>query len=803
MWTRKLYTAINVLGLAVGLACVILILLYVRHELSYDTHYTHADRIYRVSADYPSVAGRPGMRVAPNVHDAAAMLEQEFPQQVERAARIWGHRVRLSREDVTFYVPDFRWADPALFEIFDFEWLAGDPRTALAEAGSVVLTASTTARYFGDADPLGQTLVLEQQWPLRVTGVIGDLPHTTHLSADAIASMETGAAVLGWDYAGNWSFWAYHTYVLLREGASIDAMESRLPEAIERHKRPSDSISGMTATKLTDIHLRANRIGELGIPGSMTNLRTIGAIALCILLIACINFQNLSTARSTQRAREVGMRKVAGAERGQLIRQFLGEAVLFAAVATLLAVVLVELLLPPFGAFLGRTLAFDYFAEPTLLVGLALLALIVGVIAGSYPAFYLTAFNPVSALKGDLTRGRRGAQLRSALVVLQFSISITLLIATAVIHFQREYARDLETGFATESVVILEASPTVGLAAGWSAFKSELLAHPGITHVTRGTMRPTGLGTRLVRAEGGEALDLYNKWADDDFFEAYDVPVLAGRGFSAEHPGDRFVPPDNGLERIGGSFVLNELAALTLGWTPEQAIGRWFEVDFSGDFSLAVGGPVIGVVENIYHESIREPLKPVFYMAPEPMWGDGPSFLDASVKLSGSRMREALEHIDETWAAHMPDQPLIRRFLDEEFQALYDAERRQAESFAAFSALAVVIACLGLLGLASFATEQRTKEIGVRKVMGGTVLDIVRLFTGEFGKLVLVANVIAWPVAYVLMRGWLENFAYRIDLDLLYFVCSGLLALAVALATVGTIAARAASTKAIDSLRYE
>jgi putative ABC transport system permease protein len=802
----KLYAAINVIGLAVGLACALLIFLYVRHELSFDRRLADADRIYRISADYFEGNGREAWSPAPNVQPAALQLALDFPNEIEQTARIAAARVRLRVGDTVRYEDGFRYADAGFFDIFALDWIAGDRARALAEPGSVVLTESAAARYFGADDPMGQSLLLENRWPITVTGVIRDFPNDTHLSGNLIASFDAGAKLLDWDYATNWSFWNFHTYVRLKPGVAIDSLASRFEDFVARHKRPGDGVSSMTATRVTDIHLNPRPV-ELRAPGSMTSVKTFSAIAFCILLIACANFTNLATARGAQRAREVGVRKAMGAGRFQLAAQFLGEAALYTVAALLVAIALVELLLPAFNAFLDTPLTVDYFGDFRLVATLVALVPLVGVLAGAYPAVYLSAFEPSRVLKGDVTRGTSGVRLRAALVVAQFAISIGLLIVTAIVFQQTSFARTLERGFDTEPIVVLTGSQAEGLGPRWDALKRRLASHPEITHVIGGSMMPASAGDRSVRAEGGDPAGrtMPGKGVDFGFFETYGIELLAGRTFSEERGTDRFVVPTRATPHTAGAYVLNELAARELGWTPEQAIGKWFELDLSADFSFAVRGPVVGVVSDTYIASVREPQRPiVYFISPEvTTYDSAPFFFDASLRLTGNDLPATLEFIDAAWREIMPDQPLTREFLDARFDALSRNEERQAGVFAAFSVLAIFVASLGLIGLASFTTQQRTKEIGIRKALGGSVVDVLALLTGQFSKLVLMANLIAWPAAYFLMDDWLSTFAYRIDMSPLVFLGSSMFALAIAWITVAAIAARAAGAKPIHALRYE
>jgi putative ABC transport system permease protein len=812
--TRKLYSAINVVGLAVGLACFVLIALFVTHELGYDTHWTNADRIYRLSRDYaPRDGGRARVPASANAPMAPALVE-EFPEiaraarlfggRSEQAGRTFGARALLSRDDLAFYEDRLRFADPALLEILDFDWLGGAPAAALAEPNSIVLTESLARKYFGGEDALGRTLVFNGQTPLAVTGVIRDLPETTHLSIDALASLSTLTGMMGPQLLENWNGNTdFHTYVLLRDDADIAAIESRLPAFLDRHIENGSAFSSLTLMNVADIHLRSNRDEEWKAPGDLGTVYSFAAIALGILLIACINFMNLSTARATTRAREVAVRKSLGATKAQMISQFLGESILLSGVAMILAIALVEIALPAFTAFSGSEPPFDYLDDPALLFGLVGLTVIVGLLAGSYPAFYLSAFEPARVLKGELTRGKAGARFRNVLVVLQFSIAIALLIGTAVVYQQTSFARNLDLGFDKDRIVVL---PGIGaLGAQWPAFKEELTAGPGIVGVTGSHYTPFSTDDNSVglRERGGSAANFIQiVIVDYGFFETYGIDVLAGRSFAPEFANDTLVMPNAENPGGRGSVIINEAAAQLFGWSPVDAADRPVDLGLNEEFSARIESTVVGVVNDTHFESVQVAVRPLlFLLNPQP--GSGLPLNVASIRVTGTDLQRTLAHIDEAWAEFRPDQPVSRHFLDQDFEALYQAEQRQSRMLATFSALAIFVACLGLLGLASFTTEQRTKEIGVRKVMGGTVYDIVRLFAGEFSRLVVIANVIAWPLAYFLMRRWLDNFAYRIDLNVVVFVGAAAAALAVAVVTVGTIAGRAAGANPVHALRYE
>jgi putative ABC transport system permease protein len=796
----KVYSLINVAGLALGLASVVLISLFVRHELGYDSFWPNADRIYRISRDYYATDGAPNRVPASNNAPVAPALLEDFPE-IESAARVFGGLTLLSRGDVAFYEERFRWADNTLFEIFAFDWLAGDPKTALAEPASIVLTEKLAKKYFPGIAALGQTMLIDNRTPVTVTGVIRDLPPSTHLSFDALGSMKAlpDDMLAGWN--NNTDF---HTYFLLRAGASLATVEARIPDFLNRRIAPDTSArSGMTIMNVRDIHVRSTRDEEWQPSGNIATIASFTAIAALILLIACINFMNLATARSAKRAREVGVRKSLGAARRQVVAQFLGESMGMAAVATLVATVLVELALPKFSAFLGVDLSLEYFGTRGVALQLAALALVVGVVAGSYPAFYLSSFEPARVLKGEVSRGREGAAFRNVLVAAQFAIAIALLIGTAIVYQQDRFARGRDLGFDKDQVVVLAAPPGLGLrGVDWEPFRNEIAKAPGILGVTASHYTPFSWDdNRLpVRQPGSDAFSRIQFMAVDyDFFETYRIATLAGRAFA------RNLAPRAALSQqtppASADVVLNESAARMLGWNADEAVAKPVDIGLQANWSPA---HVIGVVADTYFESVALPVRPMIYVfGAEPASQLYGFIRTISIRVTGDDLPATLARIDALWREHVPGRPVVRHFLDDDFDALYRSEQRQAQLLTFFSGLAIAIACLGLLGLAWFSTERRVKEIGIRKSMGGTVWDVVLLFTSEFSRLVLLANLVAWPVAYFVMQRWLAAFAYRIEMSPLTFAGGAAVALAVAFGTVAAVAARAAAAKPVASLRYE
>jgi putative ABC transport system permease protein len=801
---QKMYSAINVLGLAVGLASVVLIGLYVSHELGYESTFPNADRIFRISRDYYAREGSPMRVPASNNAPVAPALLADFPE-IERVARVFGGAMLFRRGDTTFNEQQFRWADPALLEMFTLDWVSGDPKTALSQPTSLVINETLATKYFGAANPIGQTIMLNNSRDVTVTGVFRDLPGNTHLAFDALAPLES---IPGWpNFMQSWNNNTdFHTYFELRAGASIEDLEGRLPEFMKRHfPEAVVAASGMSVMNVRDIHVRSTRDEEWKSPSSLSTIYASATIAVMILLIACINFMNLSTARAAKRAREVGVRKSLGASRAQLIAQFLGESVGTAAIAMLVATMIVELALPAFGAFVAADLSFSYFESGGTGLWLIALTVLVGVAAGSYPAFYLSAYSSAKVLKGDVSRGSAGARFRNVLVTVQFAIAIVLLVGTGVVYQQTRFARDLDLGFDKDQVVVLEASMTGNMRRQWEALKTELERVPGVAGVTASHYTPFSWDDNRwpVRRPGQETQSRIQYMAVDyGFFETYRIDMLEGRGFSPDFAADQLVAPQPGAAIIPAGFVLNESAARLLGWTARAAVDQPIEIAPGGPFVLP--GTVVGVARDTYFESVAVPVRPMIYvLAAEPRGAFFQRINHVSLKVEGADLRATLAGIDDAWRSVLPNEPIVRHFLDQDFEALYRSEARQMQMFTSFAALAIFIACLGLLGLAWFSTERRTKEIGIRKTLGGSVWDVVSLFTTEFSRLVLLANLVAWPVAYFVMQRWLSGFAYRIDLGPAVFVGSALVALAVALLTVGGVAARAASAKPLSSLRYE
>jgi len=797
---NPLFSAINIIGLAIGLACCIIITLFVRYELSYDKHWENADRTYRVTRDF---FGN-NLKLAAVAPPIAPLIKQDFAE-VEDITRILSAGgVSLTRGDIRLRENNLVIADPNVFEFFNLEFVSGDAESALARPTDIVMSERAVRRYFGDEDPIGQTLNLMDQADVTVTAIIKDLPDNTHMSFELIGSMAAIPLMMGEGELESWGSNNYYTYARLPEGYNPADLESQFNDFLVRHwNENAESMSALHLQRLPDIHLTSDRDGEWRANGSIAVVYTFSAVALFVLLIACINFMNLTTARSTQRAREVGVRKVVGANRKQLITQFMGESIMLTALAMLLAVAIVELVLPQFAAFLEKPLAFSL-ADPGSLGILLISIAIVGMFAGSYPALYLSKFRPVEVLKGPAS-GTGSSFLRKTLVVFQFATSIALLIATGVVMAQMNYARDVDLGFDKSRNLVSELPYFADLWELYVPMKAELEAHPDILSAVYSSRVPSmqnndgsGYVAEGVQISMDTVQGISDIKVDYQWFDHYDVEFLAGRAFRQDEM--RIEEPTEENPVVKAAAVLNESAARRFGWSPEEAVGKIVRQPQSRDLDRFIDREVVGVIPDIHFSSLHNEMKSTVYAEPSPNYSRR-----ISVKLAAGDHRAAIEHFESVWKKLVPGEPVFWEFLDDRFEALYRSEANQAQMFGVFSAFAIFVATLGLFGLASFTTERRTKEIGIRKVMGASVKDIVMLLTTDFTKLVLLANIIAWPVAYYFMNQWLQRFAYSAPFAewAWLFIASAIAALAVAWLTIALQASRAATARPVSALRYE
>ena len=783
----KSYSLINIAGLGVGIACALFILLWVQDELSYDRYHKNADRIYRL------VDVRQGpdhvVRYPSSPFGVTPLLQVEFKEQVT-AVRFFRYSTvtpLISYQDKRFFESRFLFADPTVFDVFSFPLLAGDPETALKQPHSIVITQEMANKYFGESDPIGKILRYENQVDFQVTGVI-QVPENSHFHFDFLASLldiESVFRAVGtpvdWLQSLYWN--PCHTYVLLSEDLSQTEFDARLPELVEKHypDRLKSSQSFYTQP-LVDIHLRSDLGEEIEPQGDILYVNIFSAIAVFIVLLACINFMNLSTSRSLNRAKEVGLRKVLGAVRQQLAWQFLGEAFLFSILSLFLALGLVEAFLPIFGSITGKALELTYFQNWQILLALVAITVFVGFVSGSYPALLLSKLQPATALRttsGITIDGH--ITLRKALVVFQFTISIILIVGTIIISNQLSFLQNKKLGFDKEQLLAVSLRGTK-LRENPNALKNELLKLTGVEGVTVASDYPGSLINvyPFFADETGKSdrQDLPAFFADHDFLSVMGIELIEGREISPELASDSTE-----------AFILNQAAVKKFGWA--AAVGKRFR------FGEDRQGRVVGVVNDFHYLSLHERVMPAVIHV-WPFW-----YEYMLIKVHPENMARTLSGIENLWREFTNNRPFEFSFVDETLDQLYRSEERLSHMFQWFAGLAIFIACLGLFGLAAFNAEQRTKEVGIRKVLGASVAGIVNLLSMEFVKLVVVANLIAWPIAWFALNYWFQNFAYRVNINWWVFLLAGGLALVIALLAVSTQAIKAALANPVQSLRYE
>jgi putative ABC transport system permease protein len=792
---RPGFSLINVVGLAVGVACCLLILLFVRDEMSFDRHNERLDRIYR--AGISAFVNNNAIDAVVTPSPMAKGLVDEVPE-VEAAARVRNFGFPVFRYgDKVFSEERVYWVDNAFFDIFTVPFVAGDPRTALREPLTIVLTRTMARKYFGDGPALGQVLTADGKRDYVITGVVEDPPRNAHFHYDFLASVETYPDSRSPVWINN----NYLTYFLVREGAGAEAVKAKLADIIRKHVGPQiQAATGITLDQFVasggrydyfiqpakDIHLRSHYGAELEPNGDIAYVYIFSVVALGILAVAVINFINLATARSARRAREVGIRKTLGSHRGRLVRQFLVESVLMALLAVLLALLLVQALLPAFNRITGKPLAMPYADSPYAIPGLLGLVLAVGVLAGAYPAFFLASFDPAAVLKTETAGRSRKSRLRNVLVVFQFAVSVILIIGTFVVRRQMDYVRTRDLGFNKDQVVVVEKVDDIG--GRIQAFKQALLANPRVLSASNSEdLIGDDFGSsvfKLAGAAGEENHLLYTLRTDEDFAKAYEIEMASGRYFEAERPTD------------AQAVVINEKAARELGLT-----------DAAGQQIVAVGPTpeqsrtltLVGIVKDFHFQSLHSEIRPLILGC----YGEKEFGRFLSVRVRPEGIRETIDFIDRTWRGFAGNQAFEYRFFDDHFARLYEADERTGRVFLAFSVLAVFVAGLGLFGLSAFVAEQRTKEIGIRKTLGASVGGVSLLLAGQFAKWVLAANLVAWPIGYYFMHRWLQKFAYRAALSPLLFLLASLLVLTFALLTVSYQTVKAATADPVKSLKYE
>ena len=781
------YASLNVLGLSLGIASVLLILLYVADELSYDRFYPQADRIFRIAALDNTLEEKSAMALTMDA--LAGAVQREFPE-VAAAARLYRSWEAVRYQDEAFVEHDWQYVDSSFFSVFGYRLLEGDPATALQASHTVVVTESIAKKYFGVESPVGKTLLVgEAQTPYQVTGVMQDPPPQTHLDFTLLGSILPTEAGPG----NSWDVYSLYTYIRLKDNVEAASFEEKLTSLVDKYVRPSlaenngiylddsqktEDLYRFFLQPVTDIHLHSDLTYEMSYNGSIKSIYIFLSIALFILVLACINFMNLSTARYMNRAKEVGIRKTLGSQKQGLMVQFLTESMLMSVVATVLAVVWVLVALHPFGTLSGKAFSFAVLLQPWLPVATLGCMLLVGVLAGSYPAFYLSSFRPADVLKGGLLSSVKGRAIRHALVVFQFAISIALAVCTLLVYQQLTYARSKQLGFDRENVLVISNADQLRQS---GSFLQKLEEKAAVQQASVSGSVILGLAASTIFRKQGTDRDYWLDWTDidDNFLSTYHMTLLEGRTFSPDNPADT------------ARVIINETAQRVFDL--EEPLGSF--ITYHGD-DEEVPYEVIGVVKDFHYESFRRAIRPAAFF-----FGDEGSFI--SVRLAPGNVGEALQTVEEEWKAAAPGAPFEYSFLDEDYDRLFRAEQRLGRVFTVFTVLAILIACLGLLGLAAFSAERRTKEIGVRKAMGASSWSVVLLLSKDFTRLVLIAFIIAVAPAYYVMHRWLDSFAYHIDIGVGAFAVAGLVALVVAWLTVSYQSLRAASTNPAQSLRNE
>ena len=803
LWKRKLFSFINIIGLSVGIACFFLIGTNLVDEFSYDNFHENTDNLYRVAlkriypdnvvnyAVIPSSIGEAMLNDFPEVEDMTRVLKlrQEF---------VFRYRDKTYEEDKLFFV------EPKFFKMFNIPLLKGDPAQVFSTPNSLVMTRDTALKYFGDDDAVGKS-VITPQGPFLVSGVCENVPKNSHMEFDFAASL----GLLNLDRQPNYVSFSVYAYIVLRDGTDPKVIEGKMPALVEHYAAGQiQARSGISYKEyiaagngydyflqpIRDIHLHSHLTNEIKPNGNITYIYILIAIAIFLIVIACINFMNLATAISVTRAREVGIRKIVGSTRGSIIRQFLMESLVLSFVSLVIAGLIVQLVLPLFNTLARKELEINFITQPFNLVLLLVVGLVVGILAGSYPAFVLSSFHPVTVLKGRFSTSRKGIRLRNALVVFQFAISVVLISMTLLISRQMDFMQNLDLGYNKSNLVVVERAYSLG--PRWEAFKQELSGIPGVVDVAGSDTTISGgfyYGVMFQTEKDTEIKTTRAMTVDEDFVKTLGLEIVDGRGFAKEF---------NDISNV----VINEAAIKEFGW--DDPVGMKLKRisdpgERSGDFT------VVGVVKDFHYNSLHEDIDSfVLFTLPEvqpqqQQQQQPPVYPLMNVRIRSDDTPSNLAAIENTWKKFMPGQPFSYYFMDDMLDGLYQNEKTSGQIFGVFSILAIVIACIGLFGLSTYMAEQRTKEIGIRKVLGSTASKIVVLMSKDFAKLVGGAFLIAVPVAYYIMVKWLQSFSFRVSVQFWIFLLAGVAALAVAQFTISFQAVKAANSNPADSLRFE
>ncbi len=776
---HKGFSLINISGLAMGMACSILIFMYVVDEMSYDKYHTKADRIYRVTSPRYSVMQGP---VGP-------LLKEKIPEIEDYtrlyAGKIWGRSILVAHGQRGFFIKDLYMADPSIFTVFDFPLINGDPESVLSDPLSIVMTAEMAEKYFGNEDPIGKIVTYNGNFDLTVTGIMENLPEHSHFNIDMIIPLESYMIIRSQTQRieENWNNSAYFTYLLVRENVDEKVLQEKISDVLE-NETPLRYPLNFVLHPLIKIHLHSQAVDDLGENGDIRYIYIFSTIAWLILFIACLNYMNLSTARSLGRAKEVGMRKVAGAVRSQLVRQFLGESVLLNILAFFGAVGIIVLILPAFNGLSSKDLALADFISVTNILVFSGLILITGIIAGSLPAFFLSAFKPIKVITGKLSSNRNIVSLRSALVIIQFAISICLIAGTLIISGQMRYIQEKKLGFDKEQVVVINTRRNQHAIERTEIVKKEFLNIPGVVNATVSSQTP-GIspfyrGVNFAEANTRDLQGIQTLWVDPDFIKTYGIEIITGRDFSSEISSDK-----------GNTFIVNETLVSTMNLaSPSEIMGK--KIRFDGKT-----GEVVGVVKDFHFMSLHTKIKPMI------LHYDKNRFYSVSVRLNTDNIVSTIDDLKTKWKEILPNIPFDHFFLDDNYARQYESARRTNTFLEYFTFIAIFISCLGLFGLAAYMAEQRTKEIGIRKTLGASLSQIFSLLSRELVVLVAAANLAAWPAAYYFINNWMQQFEYRSEIGLFYFVTAGAFALMIAVITITVQVIKASARNPVDALRHE
>ncbi|MEX6686526.1 ABC transporter permease [Danxiaibacter flavus] len=779
---QKMFSLINVLGLTVGITCCLMIFLFITNEFSYDKFHKNGNNIYRIMR----VGNIDG--VVKNIPWVSPMygptLASDYPDMVQKTTRVSPDNDLVTYNNISFNEKKIYLVDSNFFQFFSFKLLKGNPAGVLSEPGSIVMTASAAKKYFGNDDPIGKTVELNKKLRLKVTGIAEDVPVNSHLEFDMVVP------IANWKNEGWMNQWPGNNlfvYLQLNPAVKPEQLISRFPAFMDKYLgkfyRENGFKMDLTMHPLKDIYFEGESPWDNVKHGSKKMVYVFMSIAALILIIACINFMNLATARATDRSKEVGLRKVMGAVRRQLALQFIFESLLFATLASVLALVLLQLIMPAYTNFLGYKLP-SYWNDPRVYLFLLGVIVVVGLLAGSYPALLMSSFSPIESLKGKLRTGKGGAFFRKTLVVFQFGISVLLIISVTIVMKQMHYLRTSDMGFDKEQSMIVRLD-NHDIWEKKIQFKNQLQADPSVANVSVMTGEPGGFHDSYgfdVQGKPGERMMFNTEFADFEYVPTLGLRIIAGRNFSSQFPTDST-----------NAAIINRAAAIKMGYTPEQAIGKWIK-NLSQD---SLPRTIVGVVEDYHFASLKQVIGPLVISTKK----DDRRLVVIKLKLTN--LPQAIDRIRKIYTSEVPDYPFEYTFLDERFNKLYKSEASQETLLSVFSIIAICIACLGLFGLASYTAIKRTKEIGVRKVLGSSVENIVLLLSKDLLKPVLLGTLIAVPLGYFVMQKWLQSFAYKVDIHWWMFAIAAMIAVMIALFTVSVQAVKAALANPVKSLRTE